>query len=480
MCINDKKTNDNLLTALEEVIGEYVLNIDKENLKIAALRGKIKLENVQLDGDVLGSHILGSIGLSGFGILSCYAKTVIISIPLQNLEKEATKIEMIGCHLLCLPLLPATAHQSFGAGNYVDPRCTLRTRAKRAKLFRFEKNYLQGRIPGEGPVARRILRAVKEVQRDQQKKQRRLSRGKRKKKQQQLGHSNNSLFGSTATTTSLTTSNNSITTTGDGNDTSENSIGEIDASSDFDMADFDSDDDDDDDDDDTSPTNSSIDDEKYYERRRTVPQHHQFQESASGLYNDSIYEDEEEKSSKDPSMMQDSTTTTTTSTSSTNSSDLPSVPRDWKVKLREKVMRNMEASMHDIHVRCEVFEGGLDFCHPDYRNPHKRKQSDDNRRNNNNNNSNNRKSTEYDQRAFAFGATLDSFVMRTANEKWEVGSHEKTKETKEKDHLGPNPYHAKNNKLHTWKNFSAYWDDDPAFLISESEIIRIGGTKIKL
>jgi N-terminal region of Chorein or VPS13 len=143
------------------VIGEYVLNIDKENLKIAALRGKIKLENVQLDGDVLGSHILGSIGLSGFGILSCWAKSVVITVPLKNLEKQVTKIEMTGCHLLCLPLLPATAHQSYGAGNNLDPRCTLRTRAKRAKLVRFEKNYLQGRIPGEGPVARKILRAVR-------------------------------------------------------------------------------------------------------------------------------------------------------------------------------------------------------------------------------------------------------------------------------------------------------------------------------
>ena len=130
-----------IIQAVEEVIGEYVLNIDKENLKIAALRGKIKLENVQLDGDVLGGRVMGSIGLSGFGILSCWAKSVIISIPLKNLEKEVTKIELQGVHLLCVPLLPATAHQAFGAGNNLDPRCTLRTRAKRTKLVRYEKNY---------------------------------------------------------------------------------------------------------------------------------------------------------------------------------------------------------------------------------------------------------------------------------------------------------------------------------------------------
>ena len=159
-----------ILTTLEEQIGEYVLNIDKENLKIAALRGRIKLENVQLDGDLLGSHILGAVGLSGFGILSCWAKSMKMTIPLQNLEKEPTRIELKGLHLLCLPLLPSTAQKMFGAGNTSDPRCTLRTRAKRSKLWRFEKNFMSGRIPGEGPVEERILRAVRNIERDQKKK----------------------------------------------------------------------------------------------------------------------------------------------------------------------------------------------------------------------------------------------------------------------------------------------------------------------
>ncbi|KAG7342203.1 vacuolar sorting-associated protein 13, N-terminal domain containing protein [Nitzschia inconspicua] len=125
----------------------------------------------------------------------------------------------------------------------------------------------------------------------------------------------------------------------------------------------------------------------------------------------------------------------------------------------------MEASLHDIHVRCEVFEGGLDFCHPDNRRSLRQKKR-------------NHRKDGYDQLAFAFGATLGSFVMRTANEKWEVGSHEKRRETKEKDHLGPHPYDARHNKLHTWTNFNVYWDLDPAFLICETEIIRTPGQKI--
>ena len=95
-----------IIQTIEEILGEYVLNIDKEKIKIAALRGKIKLENVQLDGDVLGGHVFQKIGLSGFGILSCWAKHVTIYIPLKNLEKEATRIELQGVHLLCLPHSP--------------------------------------------------------------------------------------------------------------------------------------------------------------------------------------------------------------------------------------------------------------------------------------------------------------------------------------------------------------------------------------
>ena len=35
-----------LSAVLEDLVGEYVLNITKDNLRLAALRGNIKLENV--------------------------------------------------------------------------------------------------------------------------------------------------------------------------------------------------------------------------------------------------------------------------------------------------------------------------------------------------------------------------------------------------------------------------------------------------
>ena len=354
-----------IINALEEVLGEYVLNLDEENLRVAALRGKIKLENVQLDGDLLGGYVLGSMmGLSGFGTLSCFAKSVKITIPSllkNNFDSEPTLIEMRGCHLLCLPLLPSTAHKKYGAGTVKDPYCTLRTRAKRSKLARFEKNYMSGRIPGEGPVAKRILRAVEGVEKDL------LKKSKKKRRSANRHYQNDS--------------------EDEGGDSDSDAF--------------------------TQPESSA----------------------ASSAGDDDSFADWGTESG----------------------SSLPELPRDWKVKLRERLMRNLQASMHDIHVRCEVSEGGLDFCHPD----------------NNRKRPTNSSDKVYDQRAFAFGATLDDFVVRTANENWEVGSHvPKKRKNLSNDHLGPNPYDERNNKLITWKNFSVYWDDDPPFLLSETSIIR--------
>jgi hypothetical protein len=148
---------------LEDLIGEYVLNISKENLKLAALKGRIKLDNVELDGDYIGSHVIGALGLQGFGVLSCYAKSLQIHVPWKNLD-EPTSLEIHGMHLVCVPLLPTTATRMYYGGGIsggssvsqstfhdVAPRCSLRTRAKRSAIARFERNFFSGRIPGEGP-----------------------------------------------------------------------------------------------------------------------------------------------------------------------------------------------------------------------------------------------------------------------------------------------------------------------------------------
>jgi N-terminal region of Chorein or VPS13/Vacuolar sorting-associated protein 13, N-terminal len=355
-----------IISAMEETLGEYILNISKENLKIAALRGQIKLENVQLDGDLVGSHVLGVVGLSSFGVLSCSAKSIKVAIPWKTLEKEPTRFEIKGIHLVCVPLTPSTANQMYGAGTLVDPRCTLRTRAKRLVLARFERNFWNGQISGEGPVMKRIQRAVKEVERDMKKsssnKQRRRDKG----------------YSAEEAAMDDLLDNLVLTLGGDASNESNTSI--------------------------------------------------------------------------DASMEQDD------ASHASNVGDIPELPRDWKVRLREKILRNMEASFHDIHIRLEVPERGLEFsgmdASPDAAFP-----------------------TRTKERAFAMGFTMESVVVRTANDKWEAGSHEKRirgrlSSPSSTDHLGPNEYVAFNNKIGHFNKLSIYWDDDPPILLSETDALQ--------
>jgi hypothetical protein len=333
---------------MEDVIGEYILNIPKENIKIAALRGKIKLENVQLDGDLIGSHVLGAVGLSGFGVLSCWARTFKVVVPLKNLEKEPTRFEIHGLHLVCVPLLPSNANRLYGAGTAVDPRCTLRTRAKQSALARFERNFFSGRIPGEGPPSRRVQRAAAVAERA-------LRRGS--------GRWRGSF-----------------------------NVG-----------------------DEETLDSETVDDDM-----------------GSEVNDDSVYGDQVETI---PAALR-----------------IPIVHDNWKTKLREKMLRNMECRIQDIHIRCEVSEQGLGFYQPD----------DD------------RRQKPWDgitaeQRAFTFGMTLDSCIVRTANDKWEVGSE------KPKDDSSSSSFSVASgpkNKVAEINGMSIYWDDDPPLLISETKLLR--------
>lgn len=361
-----------IISAMEETLGEYILNISKDNLKIAALRGQIKLENVQLDGDLVGSHVLGAVGLSSFGVLSCSAKSIKVSIPWKNLEKEPTRFEIKGVHLVCVPLTPSTANQMYGAGTLVDPRCTLRTRAKRLVLARFERNFWNGQMPGEGPVMKRIQRAVKDVERDRKRstvKSRRHNKG---------------------TTTAANPEETEI------EDLIDNLVNTI-------------------------------------------------EDSSNG------------GSDRSPEL---------DDASSFPNQDLPELPRDWKVRLREKVLRNMEAIFEDLHIRLEVPEWGLEVSGVDS------SQASPGR------NCAGLGTKFAGERAFALGFTLESLVIRTANEKWEAGSHEKRNHVGglaiplAKDHLGPNEYVAFNNKIGYFNKLSIYWDDDPPILLSETDALQ--------
>lgn len=344
---------------MEDVIGEYILNISKENLKIAALKGKVKLEDVQLDGELIGSHVLGAVGLSGFGVLSCWAKSCKIIVPIKNLEKEPTRFEIDGVHLLCVPLLPSTAHRQYGAGTAVDPRCSLRTRAKRSALARYERNFFHGRIPGEGPPTRRMRTAMKHAEREMRK-----NRGSSGRWRSKRG----------------------------------------------------------------SSSNEDFDDES-------------FSDLESSIFGDSP---SEEKKSGVPD-------------------NLLSPQLTWKVKLREKVLRNIEATCVNMHVRCEISEGGLDFSHPGHERAYKWRPRE-------------KGEIPADQRAFALGFHFDNMVVRTAQEgqgfsRTEDSSSDGASSSSRSQGAASSMTGDVKNKVAAIENLSLYWDDQPPFLLSECNLL---------
>ena len=328
---------------LEDLLGEYILNISKDNLKVAILRGTIKLDNVQLDGDLIGSHILSAVGLTGFGVLSCWAHKLRLSVTWSALEKEPTKIEIRGMHLLCVPLLQSTATLKFGSGTASDPRCSLRTRAKRSALARFERNFFAGRISGEGSdsISKNEHTAAIEETKD-------------------------------------------------------------------------------------SEFNEKAKDVKDDYRRKTFSKKGK---KGSKKEKERNYE------------------------SSINA---------LKTKLKAKIVSNIEASIKDLHIRCEVPENALFF---ENRNPfmdYKKRHPDSNFQR-----------LPADRRSFAFGFTLDNFIIKTANSDWQTGDikgsgqksvHSSSKKRKKEENLS---IQGKKFKVYELNGISIYWDDCAPFLISK-------------
>jgi len=359
-----------VISVIQDVIGEYVQNMSKDSLNIALVRGKITLSDVQLDGDIIGSHVLGAVGLSGFVCLSCSARKLRITIPWGSLEKTPTKCEISGVHLVCVPLLPTNANSLCGAGTASDPRCTIRTRAKRSALARYERNFFGGRILGEGPMKNKNRRVM-------------LKRRTR------------------AVRMSMEASLRASAVEG-GNSGNKNDGG------------------------------------------------------ASDLQQDESVMREEEEEEVDAGAAAAAAAT----------ADLRNA---LKMKLKAKVFRNMEASIKQIHLRCEVSEGALNSSTDHYRR--------------------NKGSMGFHasagDRAFTFGCTLDSFVVRTATPSWETGESifddpvDKSrganiggaKGSTEAQAAGSGPGTGPTYKIVELNGIRIYWDDEPAFLITATDAL---------
>jgi len=352
---------------MEEFLGEYIINISQENLSVAVLRGKLKLENVQLDGDLIGSHVLSAVGLSGFAVLSCTAEKLRANIPWGRLEKEPTTFEISGVQLICVPLLPSNATRVFGSGTKLDPKCTLRTRVKRSALARYERNFFSWRIPGEGP------------KRPNQPKKKKTKRKRRRRD----GGGSSTVAGGDSVNTSVWDEQSTL---GPASDFSPN---------------------------------------------------------------------EGEETSDEP-----------------DDKDLTDAQRNaWRAKLRIKIFRNMELTIRDVHVRCEVREGSLhegtrmwnNFGSPS---PSPSPSTQENH-------------FDADKRAFAFGVQVDSLAMKSANSNWETGKNvdwavdKKAKQIRDAANAaGKEVAPEKRYKVLEVSDLALYWDDGPPLLLSECPILK--------
>jgi len=355
-----------VISVIQDVIGEYVQNMSKDSLNIALVRGKITMTDVQLDGDIIGSHVLGAVGLSGFVCLSCSARKLRITIPWGSLEKTPTKCEISGVHLVCVPLLPSNANSLCGAGTASDPRCTIRTRAKRSALARYERNFFGGRILGEGPMKNKNRRVELK----------RRTRAVRMSMEASLRASASAVEGESS-------SNDADGDAGD-------------------------------------------------------PKH-------DGSANAEEYID--------------------AAAAAAATADMRNA---LKMKLKAKAFRNIEASIKQIHLRCEVSESALsDTEYPQMKGAAGAQ-------------------TSAADKAFTFGCTLDSFVVRTATPSWETGEcifngvgdttrgddEDAAKESAQPAAAGFGPGTGPTYKVVELNGIRMYWDDEPAFLVTETDALR--------
>ncbi len=139
-----------------------------------------------------------------------------------------------------------------------------------------------------------------------------------------------------------------------------------------------------------------------------------------------------------------------------------------KMKLKAKAFRNIEASIKQIHLRCEVSEGALsDTEYPQMKGTAGAQ-------------------TSAADRAFTFGCTLDSFVVRTATPSWETGEcifygdgdttrgddEDAAKESAQPASVGFGPGTGPTYKVVELNGIRMYWDFEPAFLVTETDALR--------
>lgn len=128
----------------------------------------------------------------------------------------------------------------------------------------------------------------------------------------------------------------------------------------------------------------------------------------------------------------------------------------WKEKFVQKLVRNIEMSVRDLHVRCEVGERALNSG-PEQKHT---------------------KNNE-EESSFAFGFQFDALVLKSANSSWNTGRNVDFKEqdsSQRKETISvagkESVIHDTKYKVFMLKNMSMYWDDSPPIILSETPLLQ--------
>jgi hypothetical protein len=148
----------------------------------------------------------------------------------------------------------------------------------------------------------------------------------------------------------------------------------------------------------------------------------------------------------------------------------------WRQKFAQKIFRNIEVSIRDLHVRCEVGEGAFNAG------PQHHQQHDINREqvNDSEGGKGNRKRHDDKESSFAFGMNFDALVLKSANSSWSTGRNvdfkEKNKSQNSRETISQSGHEIiiqdTKYKVFVVKNMAMYWDDAPPIILTECSLLQ--------
>ncbi len=174
----------------------------------------------------------------------------------------------------------------------------------------------------------------------------------------------------------------------------------------------------------------------------------------------------------DVSVMTNNTFDDAATTSSANEKDLENMNETqrnaWGQWFAQKIFRNMEIVLRDVHIRCEVGQGALNSSPQ-----HQYDQEEKNEPSNQNEKNRKKSKRSSNESAFTFGFIIDKIVLQSANSSWKTGRNIDFEQKGDTMTVGGKENGVQDTKYKIFQvnNLSLYWDDSPPVIVTESPLL---------